>query len=75
VTGPVGNHLCLAYKAAREPLWIYQNRFESEKFPLPMAKAYILILLAGLDYLHSECRIVHTGKQSENTYLLNNELI
>ncbi|OKL58718.1 hypothetical protein UA08_06042 [Talaromyces atroroseus] len=25
-----------------------------------MAKGYILILLAGLDFLHSECKIVHT---------------
>ncbi|KAE8334481.1 hypothetical protein BDV24DRAFT_156824 [Aspergillus arachidicola] len=28
-----------------------------------MAKAYILIILAGLDYLHSECRVVHTGNE------------
>lgn len=69
VTGPMGNHLCLAYEPAREPLWIFQNRFESEKFSLPMAKAYIIILLAGLDYLHSICRVVHTGKQLKLTGL------
>ncbi|GIK01903.1 hypothetical protein Aspvir_005944 [Aspergillus viridinutans] len=38
VTGPIGNHLCLAYEPAREPLWILQRRFESERFPLSMAK-------------------------------------
>ena len=62
VTGPMGNHLCLTYNPAREPLWIFQRRFEGERFPLSMAKGYILILLAGLDYLHSQCRVVHTGK-------------
>jgi serine/threonine protein kinase len=62
VTGSIGNHLCLAYEPAREPLWIVQKRFETERFPLSMAKGYILIILAGLDYLHSECRVVHTGK-------------
>ena len=62
-TGPIGNHLCLTYEPAREPLWLLQRRFESKRFPLSMAKGYILILLAGLDYLHSECRVVHTGKQ------------
>jgi serine/threonine protein kinase len=28
---------------------------------LPIAKTYILLLLAGLDYLHTGCRVVHTG--------------
>jgi hypothetical protein len=63
VTGPVDRHLCLAYEPLREPLWILQKRFVNQKLPLPIAKAYILILLAGLDFLHSECRVVHTGKQ------------
>lgn len=62
VTGPDGNRLCLTYKPAREPLWIFQKRFEGDRFPLSMAKGYILILLAGLDYLHSQCRVVHTGE-------------
>jgi hypothetical protein len=63
VTGPVGKHLYLAYEPAREPLWLFQRRFATERFPLSMGKGYILILLAGLDYLHSECRVVHAGKQ------------
>lgn len=31
-----------------------------------MAKAYILIILAGLDYLHSECSVVHTDLKLDN---------
>ncbi|OQE22703.1 hypothetical protein PENFLA_c012G07905 [Penicillium flavigenum] len=31
--------------------------------PLPFAKAYIGLLLLGLQYLHAECRLVHTGKK------------
>ncbi|KKZ62330.1 hypothetical protein EMCG_00404 [[Emmonsia] crescens] len=58
VTGPEGNHLCLAYEPMREPLWILQKRFVNQRLPLPIAKAYLLILLAGLDYLHSECRVL-----------------
>lgn len=46
----------------REPLWILQKRFVDQRLPLPIAKAYLLILLAGLDYLHSECGVVHTGR-------------
>lgn len=62
VDGPEGNHLCLAYETMREPLWILQRRFVDQRLPLSVAKAYILILLAGLDYLHTECKVVHTGK-------------
>ncbi|KAB8071480.1 hypothetical protein BDV29DRAFT_193236 [Aspergillus leporis] len=42
VAGPEGSHLCLAYEPMRELLWILQ-------------KPYILILLPGLDYPHTEC--------------------
>ncbi|CBF89377.1 uncharacterized protein ANIA_10082 [Aspergillus nidulans FGSC A4] len=62
VTGPDGSHLCLAYEPMREPLWILRKRFVDWRLPLSIAKAYLLILLAGLDYLHSECRVVHTGE-------------
>ncbi|GKZ35249.1 hypothetical protein AbraIFM66950_005843 [Aspergillus brasiliensis] len=66
VTGPISKHLCLAYEPAREPLWLYQRRFGGGRFTLPMAKAYILIILAGLDYLHSVCRVVHTDLKLDN---------
>ncbi|KZF23536.1 kinase domain protein [Xylona heveae TC161] len=66
VAGPEGNHLCLAYEPMREPIWILQKRFVDQKLPLSVAKAYIFILLAGLDYLHMECRVVHTDLKLEN---------
>ena len=62
VTGPEGKHICLVYEAMREPLWILQRRFIDRKIPLPIAKAYIYFLLVGLDYLHSECKVVHGGE-------------
>ncbi|KAL3459319.1 kinase-like domain-containing protein [Aspergillus heterothallicus] len=52
-----GKHICLVYEAMREPLWIFQSRFVDRNLPLPIAKAYISILLVGLDYLHSECQV------------------
>lgn len=61
VDGPDGSHLCLAYTPMRESLSMYQRRFDG-KMPLPLVKAYIRILLTGLDYLHRECRVVHTGE-------------
>ncbi|KAJ5609130.1 hypothetical protein N7528_009697 [Penicillium herquei] len=52
---------CLVYPPMRETLSMYQRRFDDRKMPLPLAKTYIRILLTGLDYLHKECRTVHTG--------------
>lgn len=54
--------MCLVYEPMREPLWILQRRFVDRKLPLPIAKAYIYFLLVGLDYLHSECKVVHGGE-------------
>ncbi|KAJ0414194.1 kinase-like domain-containing protein [Aspergillus carlsbadensis] len=64
--GPHGSHLCLAYEPMREPLWLFQRRFTDRRIPLPIVKAYILFLLAGLDYLHTACRVVHTDLKLEN---------
>ncbi|KAK1147987.1 hypothetical protein N8T08_000503 [Aspergillus melleus] len=66
VTGPEGKHVCLVYEPMREPLWILQRRFVDRKLPLPIAKAYIYFLLVGLDYLHSECKIVHADLKLAN---------
>lgn len=62
VKGPEGSHPCLVYSPMREPLSMYQRRFDDRKMPLPLIKTYIRALFTGLDYLHKECRIVHTGK-------------
>ncbi|KAJ5570104.1 uncharacterized protein N7459_009534 [Penicillium hispanicum] len=66
VTSPEGKHTCLVYEPMREPLWILQRRFVDRKLPLPIAKAYIYILLVGLDYLHSECKVVHADLKLGN---------
>ncbi|EFQ96970.1 CMGC/CLK protein kinase [Nannizzia gypsea CBS 118893] len=50
----------------REPLWIFQKRFVSRQIPLPIAKMYIYFLLVGLDYLHSECKVVHADLKLDN---------
>lgn len=61
INGPEGKHLCLAYEPMREPLSLFQKRFKIRVMPLPLVKAYILFLLTGLNYLHTDCEVVHTG--------------
>ncbi|KKZ65630.1 hypothetical protein EMCG_08537 [[Emmonsia] crescens] len=66
VTSSGGKHLCLAYEPMREPIWLFQRRFKNGTIPLPLVKTYILLLLAGLDYLHTECKVVHTDLKLDN---------
>jgi hypothetical protein len=42
----------------------FQDHFTGRKIPLPIAKAYITCLLLGLEYLHAECRVIHTDMES-----------
>lgn len=58
-----GTHTCLVFEPMREPLWLFQKRCENCKFPLRLLKGYMEFLLKGLDYLHSECHIIHTGNR------------
>lgn len=62
ISGPRGMHVCLVYEPMRETLGRFQRRLNEGRFPLPFVKACIRLLLMGLDYLHSECQMVHTGK-------------
>ncbi|KAJ9257875.1 hypothetical protein DTO271D3_1667 [Paecilomyces variotii] len=66
VPGLSRRHLCLVYEPMREPIWQLRQRFPGGKFPPSLVKAYIFILLHGLDYLHSECGVVHTDLKLEN---------
>ena len=61
VTGPYGKHFCLVYEPLREPLWIFKRRWEDGRLPPSIVKVYARFLLQGLNYLHSECHVIHTG--------------
>ncbi|KAJ5551079.1 hypothetical protein N7461_005777 [Penicillium sp. DV-2018c] len=66
LNSPECSHSCLVYPPMREPLSMYQGRFDGKKMPLPLIKTYIRFLLMGLDYLHKDCRTVHTDLKLEN---------
>lgn len=57
-----GTHTCFVFEPMRESLWLLRSRLENRKFPLSLLKGYVELLLKGLDYLHSECHIVHSSR-------------
>ena len=66
VKSPRGDmHLALVFEPLREPLWLLMRRITHQdcvsKELLPFVKVYLRILLDGLDYMHSQCRVIHTG--------------
>ncbi|TWU70788.1 hypothetical protein ED733_002071 [Metarhizium rileyi] len=64
--GSKGSHSCLVYKVMREPLGQFQYKLRELKVPVPLFKIYIYCLLKALDYLHNDCRIVHTDIKDDN---------
>ena len=60
--GPEGTRACLIYEPMRETLSQYQSRFPRRRIDGPIFKLHIYLILKALDYLHTECRLVHTGE-------------
>lgn len=54
-------HLSLVLEPLREPLWLYCERFTNDVIPADILKILLQMILRGLDYLHSECHVIHTG--------------
>lgn len=55
------NCLVLVFEPLREPLWLYRQRFIGDTIPSDVLKIMLQMILHGLDYLHSECHVIHTG--------------
>lgn len=66
IGGPHGQHICLVYEPMRETLAFFRLRFPDRGVSLPIVKACIRLLLMGLNYIHSECRMVHTDLKLNN---------
>ena len=60
VTDRHGPHLCLVFEA----LGAFNGSvyYPGQNLPVPFVKDIARQLLLALDFLHRECRIVHTGK-------------
>jgi serine/threonine protein kinase len=56
-------HQCLVHK----PLWIsfyeLQHRHPDHRLTTDLLRSLLACLLRGLDYLHSVCNVIHTGRQ------------
>lgn len=64
LAGLEGTHSCLVYTPMRETLCQLQNRLRRQRPAPPLFKFFIYCFLKALDYLHTKCGLIHTGKAS-----------
>jgi serine/threonine-protein kinase SRPK3 len=53
-----GRHLCLVHEAMGSFTDLFQP---GRKLPVPVVKDVTKQLLQALDFLHGQCRVIHTG--------------
>lgn len=61
-----GDHLCIVYDVLREPIDECQKRLNKGYFSHTALRQLIPALLKGLDYMHTECHVVHTDLKPDN---------
>jgi serine/threonine-protein kinase SRPK3 len=59
IHGPHGLHQCLVYEPMHSSL---EDNLYHHRMTLKSAKPLVRQILTGLNYLHTECRIIHTGE-------------
>lgn len=60
-TGPNGDHVCLVFDVLGHHLDFQTAKYQDGKLPVKEVKIISRQLLLGLDFLHRECGIIHTG--------------
>ena len=68
-TGPNGSHVCMVFEVLGENLLGLIKRYQHRGVPQPIVKQIAKQVLLGLDYLHNECRIIHTDLKPENVLI------
>jgi serine/threonine protein kinase len=68
-TGPNGSHVCMVFEVLGENLLGLIKRYQHRGVPQHIVKQIAKQVLLGLDYLHTECRVIHTDLKPENVLI------
>lgn len=64
VDGPEDKHRCLVHPPLWESVLTFLHRNPVRRLPAPVLAFVLQRLFLALDYLHTECQIIHAGKYS-----------
>jgi non-specific serine/threonine protein kinase len=67
IQGPYGRHVCLVHEPLEMTADILVKMSPGQVMTLDDMKPGIRQLLIALDFLHSECRIIHTGNMLDSS--------
>ncbi|KAI8928090.1 kinase-like domain-containing protein [Entophlyctis helioformis] len=65
-SGPNGTHVAMAFEVLGPNLLTMIRRYHHRGIPIDIVKRIVKQVLMGLDYLHTECNIIHTDLKPEN---------
>jgi serine/threonine-protein kinase SRPK3 len=69
VDGPEGQHRCLVHPPLWESILTFLHRNPVQRLPPPVLAFVLKRLFLALDFLHTECKIIHTGMRCSSSYL------
>ncbi|KAL4940330.1 hypothetical protein BDV06DRAFT_230414 [Aspergillus oleicola] len=64
--GAEHKHRCLVHPPLFESVWDFLHRNPIQRLPAPILAVTLKRLFQALDYLHSECRVIHTDLSATN---------
>jgi serine/threonine-protein kinase SRPK3 len=67
--GENGSHVCMVFEVLGENLLGLIKRYQHRGVPQHIVKQITKQVLMGLDYLHTECGIIHTDLKPENVLI------
>lgn len=59
-----GEHICLVMQVLREHLWMFKRRWVGGVIHPELLKILMQQILRVVDYLHTECHIIHGGRST-----------
>ncbi|KAL4988836.1 kinase-like domain-containing protein [Aspergillus falconensis] len=66
VDGPEDKHRCLVHPPLWESVLTFLHRNPAQRLPSPVLAFVLKRLFLALDYLHTECQIIHTDIKADN---------
>ncbi|KAE8160440.1 kinase-like domain-containing protein [Aspergillus tamarii] len=66
IDGPNDKHHCLVHPPLFESVWDFLHRNPVQRLPKPVLAFTLRQVFLALDYLHTECQVIHTDIKANN---------